>query len=64
MLSAWRKSHLKNRREEREAGIMPTREIFWQVQGRPLFYLLVVLAIIVAARGCYAHVRRWQIGTV
>lgn len=42
---------------------MPTREIFWQVQGRPLFYLLVVLAIIVAARGCYAHVRRWQIGT-
>lgn len=42
---------------------MPTREIFWQVQGRPLFYLLFVLAIIVAARGCYAHVRRWQIGT-
>lgn len=42
---------------------MLTRELFWQVSGKPFFYLLVIVSIAIAVRGCYMHVCRWKIGT-
>jgi Fe-S oxidoreductase/nitrate reductase gamma subunit len=42
--------------------VNPTREVYWNVSGTELIYVLLAPALAIFAYGIYRHVRRWLIG--
>ncbi len=47
-------------RQERTAHMIPSREMYWQVEGVFLFYLLAVLAATIFGTGMAAHIWVWK----
>ncbi|HML33964.1 (Fe-S)-binding protein [Sporomusa sphaeroides] len=42
--------------------MVPTREIYWNIHGHWIMYLLFVIVLGVFCYGCYKHIRLWRIG--
>lgn len=42
--------------------MVPTREIYWNIHGHWIMYLLFLISFSIFSYGCYRHIRLWRIG--
>jgi len=46
----------------RNKSIIPTREIFWNIQLGEILYILAAITVIILVYAIYRHYRRWRLG--